>query len=125
MWSPRRRRGPGDGAPRCWSSTLAPVRRRTRSEASGGVSVSPLIHFGGDRSDLIYSCNTLLCVAAKSRTTHATLLSWGIYAPQSSRRRVGSFPFGRGHCPARDGARSEEHTSELQSLMRTSYAVFC
>src|SRR3546814_6139988 len=28
--------------------------------------------------------------------------------------------------PARDGAsRSEEHTSELQSLMRNSYAVFC
>src|SRR3546814_5427550 len=27
-------------------------------------------------------------------------------------------------CPER-GARSEEHTSELQSLMRISYAVFC
>src|SRR3546814_7576768 len=26
---------------------------------------------------------------------------------------------------ARSGARSEEHTSELQSLMRISYAVFC
>src|SRR3546814_10459801 len=25
----------------------------------------------------------------------------------------------------RDAARSEEHTSELQSLMRSSYAVFC
>src|SRR3546814_1454717 len=25
----------------------------------------------------------------------------------------------------RHGLRSEEHTSELQSLMRTSYAVFC
>src|SRR3546814_5219980 len=25
----------------------------------------------------------------------------------------------------RPGVRSEEHTSELQSLMRTSYAVFC
>src|SRR3546814_2091495 len=25
----------------------------------------------------------------------------------------------------REGRRSEEHTSELQSLMRTSYAVFC
>src|SRR3546814_10793065 len=25
----------------------------------------------------------------------------------------------------RDGLRSEEHTSELQSLMRISYAVFC
>src|SRR3546814_5173087 len=38
------------------------------------------------------------------------------------------------HCPItalhgchrrRDFARSEEHTSELQSLMRISYAVFC
>src|SRR3546814_13374085 len=27
------------------------------------------------------------------------------------------------HCPER--VRSEEHTSELQSLMRISYAVFC
>src|SRR3546814_3747359 len=26
---------------------------------------------------------------------------------------------------ARRGIRSEEHTSELQSLMRSSYAVFC
>src|SRR3546814_1105074 len=27
--------------------------------------------------------------------------------------------------PGGDHARSEEHTSELQSLMRSSYAVFC
>src|SRR3546814_2075867 len=27
--------------------------------------------------------------------------------------------------PGRDRLRSEEHTSELQSLMRISYAVFC
>src|SRR3546814_6588580 len=27
--------------------------------------------------------------------------------------------------PALPGVRSEEHTSELQSLMRISYAVFC
>src|SRR3546814_1043765 len=27
--------------------------------------------------------------------------------------------------PGRDQVRSEEHTSELQSLMRNSYAVFC
>src|SRR3546814_2166324 len=27
--------------------------------------------------------------------------------------------------PSRSADRSEEHTSELQSLMRTSYAVFC
>src|SRR3546814_10415701 len=28
-------------------------------------------------------------------------------------------------CPTRERDRSEEHTSELQSLMRISYAVFC
>src|SRR3546814_3115727 len=33
----------------------------------------------------------------------------------------GGRPAGRGH----GGDRSEEHTSELQSLMRISYAVFC
>src|SRR3546814_3707947 len=37
-----------------------------------------------------------------------------------------SFPgrFRRAGCPLRR-KRSEEHTSELQSLMRISYAVFC
>src|SRR3546814_3462412 len=37
--------------------------------------------------------------------------------------------FGQGHRASADGQafylRSEEHTSELQSLMRISYAVFC
>src|SRR3546814_7141965 len=32
---------------------------------------------------------------------------------------------GAGQINRRDSARSEEHTSELQSLMRISYAVFC
>src|SRR3546814_7191801 len=42
------------------------------------------------------------------------------------RRRIRSAAERRRH-GARDqgGARSEEHTSELQSLMRISYAVFC
>src|SRR3546814_4490739 len=31
----------------------------------------------------------------------------------------------RGDAPAEVVTRSEEHTSELQSLMRLSYAVFC
>src|SRR3546814_9615170 len=31
----------------------------------------------------------------------------------------------RAYLPARLGVRAEEHTSELQSLMRNSYAVFC
>src|SRR3546814_6080465 len=40
---------------------------------------------------------------------------WALYSPhQSSRATVGQIVI-----------RSEEHTSELQSLMRISYAVFC
>src|SRR3546814_12174385 len=37
--------------------------------------------------------------------------------------RPGKVSHGGGRCGGR--ARSEEHTSELQSLMRISYAVFC
>src|SRR3546814_7862255 len=32
---------------------------------------------------------------------------------------------GQGHSERQGAGRSEEHTSELQSLMRISYAVFC
>src|SRR3546814_2249254 len=38
-------------------------------------------------------------------------------------RSRGKAAAGSGHSPRR--SRSEEHTSELQSLMRISYAVFC
>src|SRR3546814_8766118 len=62
--------------------------------------------------------------------------SWSVptAAPRTHRvstsaRRPGT---GRRHCPTvrsrphvPDRTRSEEHTSELQSLMRNSYAVFC
>src|SRR3546814_3851721 len=37
---------------------------------------------------------------------------------------IGSVGF-RYRLYSRSGVRSEEHTSELQSLMRISYAVFC
>src|SRR3546814_5590930 len=39
------------------------------------------------------------------------------YSPWSAKGRVAAPQFGH--------KRSEEHTSELQSLMRISYAVFC
>src|SRR3546814_5329351 len=48
---------------------------------------------------------------------------------RSARRPVPPAADRRGPCPSGrpDGScsRSEEHTSELQSLMRISYAVFC
>src|SRR3546814_1767189 len=43
-------------------------------------------------------------------------------------RRFGAVRYGGAFCAAgssRRICRSEEHTSELQSLMRISYAVFC
>src|SRR3546814_7750340 len=43
----------------------------------------------------------------------------------SSLRRRGGFPLAAGGWGIRRSQRSEEHTSELQSLMRISYAVFC
>src|SRR3546814_7716302 len=44
-------------------------------------------------------------------------------ALQQCRHRVGRAIYGYG--PGGSRPRSEEHTSELQSLMRISYAVFC
>src|SRR3546814_5347642 len=64
-----------------------------------------------------------------SRETPST--SYGSFMRSSShlvRRRAASIePQHRGDAPKDETAmrRSEEHTSELQSLMRISYAVFC
>src|SRR3546814_8972010 len=38
---------------------------------------------------------------------------------------LAALAYGRGGVRITGGERSEEHTSELQSLMRISYAVFC
>src|SRR3546814_2395975 len=53
--------------------------------------------------------------------THAarTLLS------SNPGRSIAAIAASAGKCRTRQPARSEEHTSELQSLMRISYAVFC
>src|SRR3546814_1123995 len=49
------------------------------------------------------------------------LRSWSL-PPQWPRQVAGSW---RGSLSPSHMGRSEEHTSELQSLMRISYAVFC
>src|SRR3546814_6319933 len=58
--------------------------------------------------------------------------SRGDQAPRSQLARPAPAPDARSQGPAQGDrprpaglARSEEHTSELQSLMRISYAVFC
>src|SRR3546814_2141183 len=59
--------------------------------------------------------------------------SWNSDCSGNCSRRIGSGPSWRGDAGTRpldaargyDDVRSEEHTSELQSLMSISYAVFC
>src|SRR3546814_9639221 len=61
------------------------------------------------------------CTAAATRSTWAR-------RPTCSGGRTGekATPMASRFCPATGAvARSEEHTSELQSLMRISYAAFC
>src|SRR3546814_1155507 len=54
------------------------------------------------------------------RGKRSAILSGGPHAEAALRRPVQSA-----RRPDLTGSRSEEHTSELQSLMRISYAVFC
>src|SRR3546814_1036001 len=49
----------------------------------------------------------------------------GIIRPKSRKHLQASVERGRKEGVGIRGGRSEEHTSELQSLMRLSYAVFC
>src|SRR3546814_4991522 len=61
-----------------------------------------------------------LVVALKSRTVPASdAVDWSL-AALDWLRAAGAQRFFFKYC-----SRSEEHTSELQSLMRISYAVFC
>src|SRR3546814_9625911 len=62
-----------------------------------------------------------------SITCWQTSLALRYYAPSRSASRSLTTHSSRRRFAARlnSGVRSEEHTSELQSLMRISYAVFC
>src|SRR3546814_4947381 len=84
------------------------------------------------RTDTLFPYTTLVRSVTESRRL---LGSWTAQRgqaearPLSERRRtslqpVNSSPALRAQRRAAD-QRSEEHTSELQSLMRNSYAVFC
>src|SRR3546814_10768445 len=56
---------------------------------------------------------------------HLSILVPKTSASTSSATPAWMKPETQGTCPYKHARRSEEHTSELQSLMRISYAVFC
>src|SRR3546814_2991787 len=73
------------------------------------------------RTDTLFPYTTLFRSAVAERVTLLGLRRnsarpWTEFDDAELVRRYGSDP---------TAARSEEHTSELQSLMRNSYAVFC
>src|SRR3546814_10772643 len=60
---------------------------------------------------------------AHTRSRHARAHAVGVRA--APRHAAGTRRTARRAARSDSAARSEEHTSELQSLMRISYAVFC
>src|SRR3546814_7888629 len=89
-----------------------------QSSSWGGGST-----FGAPNLNLVISLAPLDRVLHTSSRSESQLNPTPTYAPDAAdkdSRRYGYSPLGRPPL-----ARSEEHTSELQSLMRISYAVFC
>src|SRR3546814_5631397 len=83
-------------------------------------------HVGGDRGDAARLPSRSAAIAG-DRGQQIFVAVIDVAADQGGQRHFlpqpGQAP--QVPAPAGKGARSEEHTSELQSLMRTSYAVFC
>src|SRR3546814_10488813 len=90
--------------PSCW-----------RASVTGSERAGPILRRGGAGST---ACCPVRCLACCAGATAPVLIAPSNMLFPSTRRRTQ---------PARShwSARSEEHTSELQSLMRTSSAVFC
>src|SRR3546814_10310557 len=83
-------------------------QRSTPGAAAGGLGVSPRYEpEGGSAAPEAHSSASRRRAPIKSRARR----------PQAAELETSSRACGR--------SRSEEHTSELQSLMRISYAVFC
>src|SRR3546814_9360754 len=94
------------------TDTLFPYTTLFRSDPKGALPALPCLRRRGSKSSRL---KPLLQTLSISLSTSP--------APRPCARpghQDASFP-----SSARARARSEEHTSELQSLMRISYAVFC
>src|SRR3546814_8992437 len=94
------------------------------SDWSSDVCSSDLERWIGELVDAV-----LVTAAAKTRVDEcgdAGLGHFNADQPRAHGDDIGVIMFARQHGRQRFRyQRSEEHTSELQSLMRTSYAVFC
>src|SRR3546814_3402809 len=98
---------PSTGPTRSGSTAITSARR-TGCEVEAGAGGPPSPHPGAQPGDSFVEL------------AHAAVIA------ESAIRMMdgGEQPEARAECGGVRSGRSEEHTSELQSLMRTSYAVF-
>src|SRR3546814_1804673 len=94
------------------------VKGLTKHYVSEGKTVKAL-----DNIDLTIPANTIFTLLGPSGCGKTTLLRCivGLETPDDGEISIG----GEVVWSKAQGIRSEEHTSELQSLMRISYAVVC
>src|SRR3546814_6785646 len=86
------------------------------------------IEFGGDGGKVegrIGACEIGVDARFESLPRREQLAALGHFRPQVAVGCRCAFAFSHGERIVETRPRSEEHTSELQSLMRISYAVFC
>src|SRR3546814_8468283 len=105
---------------------------RRPSVDSGGIGIGDRPpenggRCGGDRSSKIPRASVIVkCVWLLAKPGNTALPDPSMRSASGNRARISSFdPIAVIRLPSIAMARSEEHTSEHQSLMRISYAVFC
>src|SRR3546814_370901 len=114
-----------------WRPSLADVQTRDEGPASAGTGKDQHQFLGcllG--SDLLFRTGPVVAQSGPARADHGDCDPAHAGRPRTGNRHR-LCPHLRDDRELRllseegEGPRSEEHTSELQSLMRISYAVFC
>src|SRR3546814_1919948 len=87
------------------------------------AQISRLVHAGSSGSVICASADHSIGVGGSNKASEGRPVSNARASDWAS--RAAAIDPGEISPPIRRSKRSEEHTSELQSLMRISYAVFC
>src|SRR3546814_1172128 len=112
----------------CSSFFFSSRRRHTRCALVTGVQTCALPILGWIVAAALVGIVVLLGGARASWVTYALVLVFSGWRLLGWKKLLGMFAFGGILLLVLNATvpqRSEEHTSELQSLMRISYAVFC
>src|SRR3546814_3466996 len=108
-----------------WSSDVCSSDLQTGREPfigfiDGSALEAHQRHIGADGQDTGHQIVNSAKPLSRTRVFRSGARTWKEASPGAPRHSASSS-----RSPGKTGARSEEHTSELQSLMRISYAVFC